>query len=96
MDLDERLAREPLDADDRATLRAWVATFGDEASAEGVRARVKLLLTLRDEHPSRPTLDALLDDPDARAVLGASLEGRPWAMKQFRRRCARMRREARG
>jgi hypothetical protein len=35
------------------------------------------------------TLDAVLDEPMARAVLCASTEGRPWAMKQYRRWCAR-------
>jgi hypothetical protein len=35
------------------------------------------------------TLDAVLDEPMARAVLCASTEGRAWAMRQYRQWCAR-------
>lgn len=80
--------------DDLATLRAWVATFGDGATDEAIRARVRLLLTLRIEHPGRPSLDALLDEPMACAVLNASLEGRPGVMRRYRRWCARLRSDA--
>lgn len=72
---------------DADTLRAWVATFGDEAPEAAVRARVGLLLALRAMHPRAPTLDEVLDEPMARAVLCASVEGRPWAMRQYRRWC---------
>jgi len=81
-----------LSAEDAATLRAWVATFGDAAEERAVRERVRLLLTLRALHPAAPTLDAVLDEPMARAVLCASMEGRAWAMKQYRRWCERGRR----
>jgi hypothetical protein len=81
-----------LDAADLATLRAWVATFGDSADVASVRARVRLLLALRAMHPWRATLDEVLDDTRVRAVLCASVEGRPWAMKQYRRWCTRVRR----
>ncbi len=77
---------------DAATLRAWAATFGDEATEAAVRERVRLLLALRAMHPRAPTLDELLDEPMARAVLCASAEGRPWAMRQYRRWCAQGRR----
>lgn len=78
--------------DDRATLRAWVSTFGDGADMAAVRARVRLLLTLRSMHPRAATLDEVLDEPMARAVLCASTEGRAWAMKQYKRWCERTRR----
>lgn len=80
-----------LSEDDVCTLRAWLATFGDEADGDEVKARVRLLLSLRAEHPSRPSLDAMLDEPMARAVLNASIEGRPGVMKRYRRWCARPR-----
>lgn len=81
-----------LSEDDVNTLRAWLATFGDEAATEAVKARVRLLLSLRAEHPEKPSLDALLDESMVRAVLNASIEGRPGVMKRFRRWCARRRR----
>ncbi|MFO0648796.1 MAG: hypothetical protein U0326_21325 [Polyangiales bacterium] len=81
-----------LSEDDVSTLRAWLSTFGDEADGDEVKARVKLLLSLRAEHPTRPSLDAMLDEPMARAVLNASIEGRPGVMKRYRRWCARARR----
>ena len=74
---------------DAETLRQWVSTFGDEAPEAAVRERVRLLLALRAMHPRAPTLDEVLDEPMARAVLCASAEGRPWAMRQYRRWCAR-------
>ena len=77
--------------DDLRTLREWVATFGDGATERAVRERVRLLLTLRAMHPGAVTLDALLDEPMARAVLNASPAGRPGVMERYRRWCARAR-----
>lgn len=77
---------------DAETLRQWAATFGDEATEAAARERVRLLLALRAMHPRAPTLDEVLDEPTARAVLCASAEGRPWAMKRYRRWCERARR----
>lgn len=81
--------RYELSEGDAETLRAWVSTFGDEATEAAVRERVRLLLALRAMHPRAPTLDEVLDEPMARSVLCASAEGRAWAMKQYRRWCAR-------
>ena len=62
------------------------------ADATAVHARVRLLLTLRAMLPRAATLDEVLDEPMARAVLCASTEGRKWAMKRYRRWCERARR----
>lgn len=54
-----------------------------------MRERVRLLLTLRAMHLGAAMLDAVRDEPMARAVLYASTEGRAWAMKRYRRWCTR-------
>ncbi len=82
-----------LSADDAETLRAWLATFGDGARPRAVTARVRLLLSLRAMHPTPLTLDALLDVPEARAVLCASPEGRRGELQRYRAWCARRRRD---
>ena len=80
-----------LDEADLRTLREWVATFGDEATESAVRERVRLLLALRAMHPRGVSLDALLDEPMARAVLCATPAGRPGVIERYRRWCERVR-----
>lgn len=81
----EAIPREGLSDEDRAFLEAWVRAMGDDATVAGVRGRIRALLGLRDEHPGRPPLAALMDDPTARAVLLARPEGRAGVRARWRR-----------